>query len=116
MKNIYGIIATCLVSSLTFGQNDQVQNKNGVDIMPVAGEIGLGMNAIPAINWLGNMFNGSVGQTFLDADKYVDYFGSQNLYGKYMLTDDNAIRAQLRYGRQNTAVTNYLFDEAVKRI
>jgi hypothetical protein len=114
MKKIYGIIATCLVSSLTFGQNDQVQNKNGVDIMPVAGEIGLGMNAVPAIDWLGNMFNGTIGNT-ISGNKFVDYFGSQNLYGKYMLTDDNAIRAQLRYGRQNIAVTNYLFDEAVNQ-
>ncbi len=104
---------TALVSVCSFGQNDQVQNKNGVDIMPVAGEIGLGMNALPALQWLGNMMNGNTDNTSLGNSKFVDYFGSQNLFGKYMISDDAAIRVNLRYGRNGATTYNYVFNDVL---
>jgi len=41
MKKIIGVSFALVVSAMSFAQsNDQIQNKNGVDIMPVSGEWG----------------------------------------------------------------------------
>ena len=57
MKKIIGLSFILMASTLTFAQeNDQVQNKNGVDIMPVQGEFAIGMNAVPVFNFVGDLF------------------------------------------------------------
>lgn len=112
MKKIIGVSFALVVSAMSFAQsNDQIQNKNGVDIMPVSGEWGVGMNAIPIFNYIGNAFNGNTGNFNMGANKFVSYWASNTLFGKYMLSDDNAIRAQLRIGQYNNTYTNWVFDD-----
>ena len=105
MKRLLGVCLALTVSAWSFSQNDQIQNKKGQDLMPVAGEIGVGVNAIPVFNYIGDIFGLSSNNTSLDTNKFIGYFGSQTLFGKYMLTDDNAIRVNLRVGQQNTTTT-----------
>lgn len=110
MKKIIGVSFALVVSAMSFAQsNDQVQNKNGVDIMPVSGEWGVGMNAVPMLNFLGNSFNGTAGNN-IQSNKFVNYWAQNTLFGKYMLSDDNAVRAQLRIGQLNTTYSNLVFD------
>ena len=111
MKKIIGVSTALMLTVASFAQNEQIQNKNGVDIMPVQGEFGVGMNAIPALTYIGDIFGLTGSNTSLDQDKFINYFGSQTLFGKYMITDDNAIRVHLRYGQNNTTTYNYVFDD-----
>lgn len=111
MKKIVVASAALVLAFGSFAQNDQIQNKAGVDIMPVSGEIGVGMNAIPFLTYVGDIFGLSSNNDVLDGDKFINYFGSQTLFGKYMLTDDNAVRVHLRYGQNNSSVTNYVLDD-----
>jgi len=111
MKKIIGVSFALVVSAMSFAQsNDQVQNKNGVDIMPVSGEWGVGMNAVPMLNFIGNSFNGTGGNS-IGGNKFVNYWATNTLFGKYMLSDDNAIRAQLRFGQQNLTYSRLVFDD-----
>jgi len=113
MKKIIGVSFALVVSAFSFAQsNEQIQNKNGVDIMPVSGEWGVGMNALPMINFLGNSFNGNVGNFNMNGNKFVSYWASNTLFGKYMLSDNTALRAQLRIGQYNNTYDNWVFDDA----
>jgi len=95
------IITTVVLAasvSLSFGQTEQIKNKNGVDIMPVAGEFGLGFNAVPVFNYVGDVFGFTGNNTEMGSDKFVDYFSMNTIFGKYMLTESTAIRGHFRLG------------------
>ncbi|MBK6524399.1 MAG: hypothetical protein IPG07_01945 [Crocinitomicaceae bacterium] len=111
MKKIIGVSLAIVFSAASFAQNEQIQNKNGVDMMPVSGEWGVGMNALPIFNYIGNAFNGNTNNTFMGGNKFVSYWSGQTLFGKYMLSDDNAIRAQLRIGQTNWTYNNYVYSD-----
>lgn len=111
MKKIIGVSLALVFSAASFAQNEQVQNKNGVDMMPVSGEWGVGMNALPVINYIGNAFNGNTGNTFMGGNKFVNYWAGNTLFGKYMLSDNNAVRAQLRVGQYNSTYNNYVYSD-----
>lgn len=89
-------IITCVI--LAFGltgysqDGEELLSKKGHEIRPVSGDIGLGFNAIPMFNYVGNMFNNTVGDTvnatFVNNDNVI--------YGKYFTQSDMAIRARVR--------------------
>lgn len=113
MKKIIGVSLALVLSAVSFAQNEQIQNKNGVDMMPESGEWGVGMNALPVINYIGNAFNGNTGNFNMNGNKFVNYWAANTLFGKYMLSDNNAIRAQLRIGQYNNTYNNYVFNDRV---
>lgn len=113
MKKIIGVSLALVFSVSSIAQsNEQIQNKNGVDIMPVSGEFAIGMNAVPALNYLGDFFGFNGNNSSLNGNKFVSYFSSNTLFGKYMLSDDNAVRAHLRIGQFNNTFKNEVFDDA----
>jgi hypothetical protein len=111
MKKIIGVSLALVFSVASFSQNEQIQNKNGVDMMPEAGEWGVGMNALPVLNYIGNAFNGNTGNFNMGGNKFVNYWAGNTLFGKYMLSDDNAVRAQLRVGQFNTTYNNFVYSD-----
>lgn len=111
MKKIIGVSLALVFSAASFAQNEQIQNKNGVDMMPSSGEWGVGMNALPVLNYVGNAFNGNTNNTFMGGNKFVNYWSGNTLFGKYMLSDDNAVRMQLRIGQTNWTYNNYVYSD-----
>ncbi|MFP4663581.1 MAG: hypothetical protein ACLFM1_04055 [Bacteroidales bacterium] len=95
-------IALIMIALLGFALSMQAQekedfmSKRGVYILPESGDIGLGFDAVPFFNYLGNMANANVSNS-VD----VDYIRSQAIVGKYYLEDDAAIRGELRLGFNN---------------
>jgi hypothetical protein len=85
-------------TGLLFAQsNDQIQNKKGIDILPVKGEFAIGIDASPFLSYIGDLFGSNNKNTSLNGNKFLtDYFGSNTIYGKYMISDKNAIRANMR--------------------
>ncbi len=100
MKNVIGICTAVLLgSSLSFSQegDNQMKNKNDIDILPVQGEFAIGLDASPFLRYVGDIFGKTTSNQPLQGNKFLsDYFSSNTVYGKYMLTDKNAIRANFR--------------------
>ena len=92
-------IAIVMIAVLGFGLSLQAQekedfmSKRGVYILPEAGDIGLGFDAVPFFQYAGNMFNGDAGNTL-----FTNFINNQAIVGKYYLSDDAAVRGELRLG------------------
>ncbi|MFK8038178.1 MAG: hypothetical protein AB8B74_07820 [Crocinitomicaceae bacterium] len=113
MKKIVGISIAMLSCSLSFSQgNPQVQNKNGVDIMPIKGEFAIGINATPFLTYFGNIFGYTNSNTILNSNKFIsNSFGGNTIYGKYMLTNNNALRASFRIADSDRLFKYDVFDD-----
>ena len=115
MNKIYSLVLAMCVGVISYGQsNDQIQNKKGIDIMPVKGEfaVGAGVGLSNVTGFVGSMFGytgyNSFNQSYINSPIVGT---SQSIFGKYMLTDNNALRMTL-YNGGSDAVTNYeVFDD-----
>jgi hypothetical protein len=109
MKKVLSIaVAMCLGVAASAQSNEQIQNKNGVDLMPVSGEfaVGIGASYANVPQWIGNMFGFTGSNNVINgATSYIDNvnFGSGvSVTGKYMVSDNNALRM---------SVSNFGIDE-----
>lgn len=112
MKKIMLVAAIAAVTTSAFGQmNPQIQNKKGVDLIPTTGDFGVGINALPVLLYVGDIFGSNSNNFALYGNKFVSTLASNTLFGKYMLTDNTAIRAHLRIGVFNNTFRNELDDD-----
>lgn len=105
---ILKISLTVLMSMTIIGVSAQerLQNKNGVDILPVSGEYALGFNAVPFLNLIGNATAGS--------GKFLNNMFNQNaIFGKYMLDDKTALRASFNFNINNFNNRNFVIDNTM---
>ncbi len=106
----------CKESSCATFNNDTaalIKNKKGRYILPKKGDIALGFNAIPVIDFFLNSANyiGSGKSNPNDAGSLVGYTSSganfnNQITGKYFLDAHTAIRARLGYNTQSGSITN----------
>ncbi len=102
-----------LTASVNAQTNEQVQNKKGVDLLPVKGEyaIGIGTNIGTLTAFAGNMFNNntfnSIGGTFLSSPTT----GQFSIFGKYMVSDNNAIRVHIAQSGQDFTNNFEVYDD-----
>jgi len=96
--------------------NNQIQNKNGVDIMPVKGEfaIGLGTNLSTLSGFVGNMF-GFTASNNLGNSTYLTNpaFNAVAIFGKYMTSDNTAIRGSFHIMGSDHVEKFNTFDDLV---
>ena len=71
--------------------NETIKSKRGQIILPEAGEFAIGFDAVPFLEYFGNIFNGTANNTVGADFPGVD----QQVFGKYFLTDDMAVRGRL---------------------
>jgi hypothetical protein len=104
MKKIIISLGLCLCAGFTaMAQSDTADqafvNKRGISLLPKAGDFALGVDATPFLDYVGNFFSLSGGNSL------SGFNGVNNtIYGKYFLEDDRAIRVGLRlnfFNRQN---------------
>ncbi len=106
-KIILFLTGIFLVGSISFSQEDtsyqdlQFQSKKGVPILPETGDIALGINAIPLLNYVGNIMNASAFNT--TNFNFVDL--NQTIYLKYFLDTRTAVRVKIRIA-QNSIINN----------
>lgn len=102
-----------MIAVLGFGltlhaqDKDKFMSKRGVYILPEAGDIGLGFDAVPFFNYMGNMFNGDAGNTVS-----TSFINNQAIVGKYYLSDDAAVRGELRIGFTNNTNQEFIMKDA----
>ncbi|MEO6305515.1 MAG: hypothetical protein ABIP51_20295 [Bacteroidia bacterium] len=119
MKKKVLIVTTLLSSMLTFAQeatsgDDQVvKNKKGYEILPKAGDIGIGFNTIPILD----MFLSAINRTtpFTTAGNVTSYVQGANnqIVGKYFLDAKTAIRVRFGVNTLSGSFTNQVQDAEV---
>ncbi|MDA3819272.1 MAG: hypothetical protein PF590_02220 [Candidatus Delongbacteria bacterium] len=103
-KLIVILIAVLGVALVTQAQEkEDFTSDRGVYMMPESGDIGLGFNAIPFLNYVGNAFNGTAGNSIS-----VNFINNQAIVGKYYLSDDAAARGELRIGYLNNKNAEFI--------
>jgi len=75
-----------------------------VDYLPKAGNFAIGADATPIFNYIGNIFNNTVGNTLNLTNPVI--------YCKYYFTDMSAVRAVLGLNGSSTKEENYTRDDA----
>lgn len=71
-------------------------------LLPEAGDIGLGFDAVPFLEYLGNIFNGTTNNSI-----GADFPGfNQQIFAKYFLTENMAVRARVRLEQDITTSRN----------
>ena len=107
MKNKILII---LLSLVTLGVSAQVttdsvlHSKKGIPILPQKGDWAIGVDALPYLNFAGNIFNNTSGNT-LD-------LGSQTIYGRYFVANNAAIRLMISVNQGSSLGKYYVRDDA----
>lgn len=81
---------------------------------PSAGSFGVGIEASPILDFVGNMFNGTADQESSSRWDKGDY----TIHGRYFLTDNSAVRVHLRFNpNENKKVTTkFVQDDAAKAL
>ncbi len=114
MKKIYlslFMVFTLFVS--VFAQEEvrttiSVVNKNGQTILPEAGDIAIGADVVPFMNYLGNMFNGDAGNTY--GGSFLG--GSNTIFIKYFIADDAAVRIKFKTEKHSDFDDFFVRDDA----
>ena len=102
------ILLVAAVMGFTFSNAQDLMSKDGHKMLPEAGDIGLGFDANPLFNYVGNMFNGSTGNSFNAGWEN----GNQAIMGKYFLDANKAIRGSVRLGFGSTTSNFLVTDDA----
>lgn len=103
MKKIISIITICLLPLMGVSAQEKAEKQ----YLPEEGDWALGIDVVPVLRYIGNAFNGNLNNEYIDnlgGEPFVNgnkRFNSRNLMpdvsimGKYMLTDEWAVRANL---------------------
>ena len=97
MKKILSIVLAAFLSTAIFAQETESK-----DYLPKSGDISIGLNATPFLNYAGNILNGTVGNTL--------NLTNQTIYGRYYIADDAAVTFDLNVNN-TTNVDKDLVDD-----
>jgi hypothetical protein len=75
--------------------HETCKTKNGTPILPVAGEWSLGFDAVPVLNYFGNLLNSG------ENSASIDFQQANTIVGSYMKTDNTAYTGKLGIGFTN---------------
>jgi hypothetical protein len=104
MKKKMLFVAALFAASTTFGQ---FTSKNGHEVLPEEGDIALGFDAVPVLNFGLNMINimNNTGQQ-AQHPGYVSGY-NQVIVGKYFLSSEMAVRARLGINTFNSSTKTF---------
>ncbi len=98
MKKTLFVFAFVAAASAAFAQVD-MNTKRGESILPQAGDWAIGVDAMPFLNYAGNLLNGTSGNSSPSFNSPVNGFDSEViLYGKYVKDASTHYRGKLRIG------------------
>lgn len=100
MKQLTILICALFLSAGVMAQEFDMLSKRGEPILPKAGEIALGIDAMPVLDYFGNLFNGTTNNS-TSFDFVSGIYRSNTIYVKYYLEDQVAIRGAVRIGHTN---------------
>ena len=112
MNKIKASLFTVCIFPIGLGLMAQTANEEGGDRFPVNKQIGISMNAVPILNWIGNTFNGNANNTFIGQSKFINS-ASQSVTVRYFYKDNIALRGIYGGSRGKTTQENYVVDNSI---
>ncbi len=110
MRKLVLSVVALSISYFSFSQNELV-SKNGVPILPEAGDYAIGVDATPFINLVGNLIKINNGVAFNDPTAFNFLDSYNTIYGKYFLDAQTAIRAKVNIMMLSQKFNNNVTDD-----
>lgn len=99
MKQLTIMVCALFLTVGLFAQDEvDMMSKRGVPILPVQGEMALGVDAMPIVGYFGDLFNGFNGGNNANFGFINGIYNANSIYVKYYLEDQVAIRGAVRLG------------------
>lgn len=110
MKKIVSLLLAAGMAVMSLSAQE-TENKQ---YLPEAGDWAIGFDAKPILNYVGNMFNGATKNSFapLGGEPSLNYGPTVSFMGKYMLTDEFALKANVGVLLANNKQAYYIQDDA----
>ncbi|WP_317896805.1 hypothetical protein [Aurantibacillus circumpalustris] len=104
------LFGTMLATAQDLGDDQIPKNKKGNEILPKAGDIGLGFNTIPVLDMILGTLNKAT--PFSGAGNVVQYTSNSNnqITGKYFLDAKTALRVRFGFNTLSGSMTNQVQD------
>ncbi|HXK82220.1 MAG TPA: hypothetical protein PLO05_08690, partial [Bacteroidales bacterium] len=111
-KTILFMCLAGLILSVQAQETDGMVSKKGIPILPEQGDIAVAINAVPIFNFIGNMFNGTVGNT-VGWSYMSDWTNSNSIYLQYYLEENVSARVGFRFANNQAINQEFVVkDEA----
>lgn len=106
MKKIIISLSIVLISVAAIAQQSDsiLRSKKGIPVLPQKGDWAIGADALPYLEYFGNMFNNSTDNSLT--------LENQVLYGRYFIADNAAIRVLLGIQKGSERAAFYVQDDA----
>ena len=111
MRN-FAIIILIILGISSVSAQDTTKTSRTVkvsDIVPAAGDWAIGADATPYLNYVGNLFNGTAGNTFNPLIR-------NTFYGRYFVTSDACIRLTFSINKGSAVNRQYIADDAARML
>jgi len=108
MKRVNVLFSLLFIGVLTLSAQESLKTKNGVEILPKAGEYAIGIDATPIFNFFGNLIKINSATAFNDPSSWNFVNANNTIYAKYFVDDKTAYRAKVRIGLTSTTQKNYV--------
>ena len=109
------LVSACMMLASTTYVDAKKPEKN---YLPEAGDVTIGVNAVPFLNYLGNMF-GKMNDNKINPKKIGGVPAvpgldnpTMSIFGKYFLTDQTALRLNVGIGINSITQSGYVTDDA----
>lgn len=109
------LASACMILASTTYVDAKKPEKN---YLPEAGDVTIGVNAVPFLNYLGNMFgkqkNNKINPAEIGGVPAVPGLDNptMSIFGKYFLTDQTALRLNVGIGINSITQSQYVTDDA----
>ncbi len=105
MKKV--LLTVALLSSIGFANAQDMMSKRGTPILPEAKDWSIGFNAMPVLEYFGNVASGSVGRNTAG----IGYQTPWTIVGKMMKDENTAYRVKVRIGFGSSSNDFFTDDE-----
>ncbi len=112
MKNLVFTLVCSILAVSLYAQEPTLKGKKGQPILPESGDIGVGFNAVPFMNWLGNTFNNNSNNLYADDNRFLNMFGNSVVMGRYMLSNKTAARLHFGFNYNNISESRVVRNDA----
>jgi len=109
MKKHITTVATAIALGLFTANAQDLTSKKGEPILPEEGDWGLGINATPFLDYIGNFFGKTASNTAPDWEFLTS---NQTIVGKYFKDATTAYRAAIRLGLTNSTTKKLTEDRS----
>ncbi|HNV96324.1 MAG TPA: hypothetical protein PKG63_07615 [Bacteroidales bacterium] len=110
MKKVTFLLTAMLFVALV-SNAQELKNKQGVPILPAAGDYAIGIDATPIFNFFGNFVKINSGAPFADPSSMNFVNGNNAIYAKYFVDPTTAYRATVRIGLTSTSDKEYVMQD-----